>query len=39
MLMTGTRDAHLRGDAAAREWLEGAGPRSLLEKADLWRIK
>ncbi len=32
-------DAHLRGRAAARAWLEGEGPRSVLEPADRWQRK
>lgn len=32
-------DAYLRGDAAAKTWLDGAGPRSVLETADRWRTK
>lgn len=32
-------DATLRGDAAARAWLDGDGPRSVLEKADRWQRK
>ncbi len=32
-------DAHLRGDAAARDWLDGAGPRSVLQAADRWQRK
>lgn len=32
-------DAWLRGDAAARAWLDGAGPTSVLEKKDRWQKK
>src|SRR4029453_9153229 len=32
-------DAYLRQDAAARAWLDGAGPRSVLESADRWQTK
>lgn len=32
-------DAYLRQDAAARAWLDGAGPRSVLEAADRWQTK
>lgn len=32
-------DAHLRGDAAARRWLEGEGTRQVLEPADRWQWK
>ena len=32
-------DAYLRGDAAARAWLKGPGPRSILEERDRWQLK
>ncbi len=32
-------DAHLRGDAEARAWLEGEGPAAVLERGDSWRRK
>jgi predicted dienelactone hydrolase len=32
-------DAWLRNDAAAKAWLDGDGPRSVLEKGDRWRRK
>jgi predicted dienelactone hydrolase len=32
-------DAHLRGDAAARAWLDGEGPASLLAPGDRWQRK
>jgi predicted dienelactone hydrolase len=32
-------DAYLRGDAAARAWLDGSGARSLLAKGDQWLRK
>jgi predicted dienelactone hydrolase len=32
-------DAYLRDDAAARAWLDGDGPRSILEKGDHWQRK
>jgi predicted dienelactone hydrolase len=32
-------DAWLRDDAAARAWLDGAGPRSVLEARDRWQTK
>lgn len=32
-------DAYLRGDEAARAWLDGDGPRSILEDADVWQRK
>ena len=38
-LSTAFWDAHLRGDAAARAWLRGAGPRSVLEERDRWQVK
>jgi predicted dienelactone hydrolase len=38
-LSTAFWDAWLRGDAAARAWLDGDGPRSVLEKNDRWQRK
>jgi hypothetical protein len=38
-LSTAFWDAYLRGDAAARAWLQGKGPRSVLEARDRWQIK
>ena len=38
-LSTAFWDAHLRGDAAARAWLQGAGPRTVLETRDRWQLK
>ena len=32
-------DAYLRGDADAKRWLDGDGPRGILEKADQWEKK
>ena len=32
-------DAHLRGDKAARDWLDGDGPKSVLETGDRWQQK
>jgi dienelactone hydrolase len=32
-------DAYLRKDAAAKDWLDGAGPRSILEPEDRWQQK
>lgn len=32
-------DAYLRDDAEARAWLDGEGPRSVLEEADRWQRK
>ncbi len=38
-LTTAFWDAHLRDDANARKWLDGDGPRAVLEKEDLWHKK
>jgi predicted dienelactone hydrolase len=38
-LSTAFWDAYLRGDAAAKAWLDGDGPKSVLEKADRWQRK
>lgn len=38
-LSTAFWDAYLRSDPAARTWLEGTGPTSVLEKADRWQKK
>jgi predicted dienelactone hydrolase len=38
-LTTAFWDAWLRGDAAARAWLDGDGPRSVLEARDRWQRK
>jgi predicted dienelactone hydrolase len=38
-LSTAFWDACLRGDAAARAWLKGDGPRTVLEPADRWQAK
>ena len=38
-LSTAFWDAWLCGDAAAREWLDGDGPASILEKEDRWQKK
>ncbi len=32
-------DAHLRGDKSARDWLDGDGPKSILESGDVWQKK
>lgn len=32
-------DAYLREDTAAKAWLDGAGPSSVMEKADKWEKK
>jgi predicted dienelactone hydrolase len=38
-LSTAFWDTWLRGDTAARTWLDGQGPRLLLEKNDRWQRK
>ena len=38
-LSTAFWDAYLRGDANAQKWLDGTGPRSVLETADTWQTK
>jgi predicted dienelactone hydrolase len=38
-LSTAFWDAYLREDAAARAWLDGDGPRSVLEEKDRWQRK
>lgn len=38
-LSTAFWDAYLRGDAAARAWLDGEGPRGVLEPKDAWSKK
>ena len=38
-LTTAFWDAYLRGDKAAREWLDGDGPRFVLEPKDRWQKK
>lgn len=38
-LTTAFWDAYLKGDAAARAWLDGNGPASLLEPGDRWQKK
>jgi predicted dienelactone hydrolase len=38
-LSTAFWDAYLKGDAAARAWLDGAGPRGVLETNDRWQTK
>jgi len=38
-LSTAFWDAWLRGDTAARAWLDGAGPRSVLDPKDRWQKK
>ena len=38
-LSTAFWDAHLRGDAAARAWLDGGGPATVLGAKDRWQRK
>lgn len=38
-LTTAFWDAYLKGDAAAQAWLDGAGPRKVLEPKDRWQRK
>ncbi len=38
-LSTAFWDAYLKGDAAARAWLDGTGPRAILEPSDRWQTK
>jgi len=38
-LSTAFWDAYLRGSEAAKAWLDGEGPRSLLESQDRWQWK
>lgn len=38
-LTTAFWDAYLREDADARKWLDGDGPKSVLEKEDRWQRK
>lgn len=38
-LSTAFWDAYLRQDAAARAWLDNAGPRSILQAGDIWQTK
>jgi predicted dienelactone hydrolase len=38
-LSTAFWDAYLQGDASAKAWLDGDGPKSLLEKNDRWQRK
>lgn len=38
-LSTAFWDTHLRGDPAARAWLHGPGPRTVLEKDDRWQFR
>jgi hypothetical protein len=36
-LSTAFWDTYLRGDAEALAWLNGSGPRSVMEADDRWR--
>lgn len=38
-LSTAFWDAYLRGDTAAKTWLDGTGPQTILEKNDRWQKK
>jgi len=38
-LSTAFWDAYLRKDPAAREWLDGDGPKSVLKGRDTWQMK
>jgi predicted dienelactone hydrolase len=38
-LSTAFWDAYLRRDEAARAWLRGPGPRSVLDERDRWQVK
>ncbi|HTY61337.1 MAG TPA: dienelactone hydrolase [Acidobacteriota bacterium] len=38
-LSTAFWDAYLKGDQAARDWLDGNGPNSVIEKQDRWQKK
>ena len=38
-LSTAFWDAYLRNDPAAKAWLDGDGPSSVLEKDDRWQKK
>lgn len=38
-LTTAFWDSYLRDNADARKWLDGDGPRSILEKKDSWKTK
>jgi len=38
-LSTAFWDAYLRDDKRAKEWLEGTGPSTVLDKADRWDKK
>ncbi|MGQ9505973.1 MAG: alpha/beta hydrolase family protein [Thermogutta sp.] len=38
-LSTAFWDAYLRGNSAARQWLDGEGPKSILDSNDVWQRK
>ena len=38
-LSTAFWDAYLKGDAVALTWLQGKGPRAVMETADRWRFE
>jgi predicted dienelactone hydrolase len=38
-LSTAFWDAYLRDDLQAKEWLDGDGPKSVLEQGDMWQKK
>ena len=38
-LSTAFWDAYLKGDKQAQSWLDGDGPRSVMEKSDRWQKK
>jgi hypothetical protein len=38
-LSTAFWDAYLRGDEAAKAWLDGDGPKTVLQKNDRWQRK
>jgi predicted dienelactone hydrolase len=38
-ISTGFWDTYLRNDPAARSWLNGSGPASVLQKSDRWQKK
>jgi predicted dienelactone hydrolase len=38
-ISTAFLDAYLKGDVTARAWLDGDGPRSILDPEDRWQVK
>ena len=38
-LSTAFWDAYLKGDERAKQWLDGDGPRTVLEEKDMWQRK